>query len=110
MNKEQLLELSTTTIDNFLDVLHQKEIISLEQKLKAIEEARQMMRTVEYDGWQVNLPVTYDLHQVAKILKVSQRTLYRYLKAKQLRAHRQGKYYYVTHEDLTRFMIGVKTD
>lgn len=110
IERERMIEMSTLTIDTFLDVLFKKDIISLEQKLQAIEEARRMIRTIENDGWHIDLPVTYDLNQVCKILKKSTRTVYRYLKNKELRAHKQGKYYYVTHEDLTKFMIGMKSD
>lgn len=47
---------------------------------------------------------TYTTEQLTDILHVSQRTLYRYIKAGQLDAVKIGKQFRVTHESLARFL------
>ena len=52
------------------------------------------------------LPVTYELLELIPILKVTRRTLYNYLKSGELKAHKIGKTWRVTHEALSAFMSG----
>ena len=47
---------------------------------------------------------TYTLHECEEILTVTQRTLYNYIKKKQLRAVKMGRYWRVPHEELARFI------
>ena len=46
----------------------------------------------------------YTLEEVASILHVTKRTLYRYLKEGSLKAVRVGKYWRVSHENLQEFI------
>lgn len=46
----------------------------------------------------------YTLPEVGDILKVTQRTLYNYIKAGKLKAVKIGKYWRVHHEDLNTFL------
>jgi len=48
----------------------------------------------------------YTLEEVIAILKVSQRTVYNYIKSGKLKAHKLGKEWRVQHEDLQRFVNG----
>jgi excisionase family DNA binding protein len=45
----------------------------------------------------------YSLKEVEQILKVSQRTLYNYIKSGKLKAVKMGKYWRVSHEALKDF-------
>lgn len=45
----------------------------------------------------------YSLKEVEKILQVSQRTLYNYIKTGKLKAVKMGKYWRVSHESLKDF-------
>lgn len=46
----------------------------------------------------------YTTEEVACCLKVTQRTVYSYIKAKQLKATKIGKYWRVKHSDLQLFI------
>jgi len=46
----------------------------------------------------------YTLKEVEEILKVTQRTLYNYIKTGKLKAVKTGKSWRVTHESLQRFL------
>lgn len=46
----------------------------------------------------------YTLDEVAAVLKVTKRTIYNYIKAGTLPAHKIGKQYRVTAEELDRFI------
>lgn len=46
----------------------------------------------------------YSLKEVEEILKVSQRTLYTYIKTGKLKAVKMGKYWRVSHESLKDFI------
>lgn len=46
----------------------------------------------------------YTLREVKDILKVTQRTLYTYIKGGQLRATKIGKYWRVKHSDMEEFI------
>lgn len=46
----------------------------------------------------------YTLQEVAQILKVSERTLYRWLKDGKLKAHKVGRHWRVKEEDLNAFL------
>jgi len=47
---------------------------------------------------------TYTLHEVKEILKVTQRTLYNYIKDGQLKAVKMGRYWRVPYVELDRFI------
>ena len=46
----------------------------------------------------------YTIDEIADILKVTQRTVYNYIKSGSLKALKIGKYWRVKHEDLERFL------
>lgn len=46
----------------------------------------------------------YSVEEVTEILKVTQRTLYNYIKSGTLKAVKVGKYWRVKHEDLKEFI------
>ncbi len=46
----------------------------------------------------------YTLEEVREILKLTQRTLYNYIKNGDLKATKIGKYYRVQHKDLQEFI------
>jgi len=46
----------------------------------------------------------YSVEEVTEILKVTQRTLYNYIKSGSLKAIKVGKYWRVRHEDLREFI------
>jgi excisionase family DNA binding protein len=46
----------------------------------------------------------YDLKEVAKILNLNRRTIYRYLKDKKFKARRVGYIWYVEEKDLKEFL------
>lgn len=46
----------------------------------------------------------YTLNEVRDILKVTQRTIYNYIKGGKLKAVKIGKYWRVSHEDLQEFV------
>jgi excisionase family DNA binding protein len=46
----------------------------------------------------------YDLKEVSKILNISRRTIYRYLKEKRLKARKIGYNWYVEEKDLKEFL------
>ena len=48
----------------------------------------------------------YTTEEVTDILKVTQRTLYNYIKAEQLKASKVGKYWRIKHVDLLDFING----
>ena len=48
----------------------------------------------------------YDLSQVSELLKVTQRTLYNYIKAGKLKAAKIGGVWKVTEDNLRAFMTG----
>lgn len=48
----------------------------------------------------------YSLDEVTKILKVTRRTLYNYLKAGKLKGVKMGKEWRIRHDDLDRFTKG----
>lgn len=48
----------------------------------------------------------YTLEEVQAILKVTQRTLYNYIKTGKLKATKIGKYWRVTHQDLEKLLSG----
>ena len=48
----------------------------------------------------------YTLAEVQDILKVTQRTVYNYIKTGKLKAVKMGKYWRVRHEDLDAFLTG----
>ena len=48
----------------------------------------------------------YTLGEVQDILKVTQRTVYNYIKGGKLKAVKMGKYWRVRHEDLDAFLTG----
>jgi len=50
------------------------------------------------------LPKTYSLREVEEILNVTQRTLYRWIDAGQLKAFKAGRVWRVTEEALQEFI------
>lgn len=46
----------------------------------------------------------YDLKEVAKILNLNRRTIYRYLKENKIKAKRIGYIWYVDEKDLKKFL------
>lgn len=48
--------------------------------------------------------ILYSVEEVTEILKVTQRTLYNYIKSGSLKAVKVGKYWRVKHEDLKEFI------
>ena len=52
----------------------------------------------------------YTLDEVQDILKVTQRTVYNYIKQGKLKAVKMGKYWRIRHEDLDAFLTGKPTD
>lgn len=48
--------------------------------------------------------ILYSIEEVTKILKVTQRTLYNYIKNGDLKAVKVGKYWRVKQEDLREFI------
>lgn len=46
----------------------------------------------------------YTIDEIAEILKVTQRTVYNYIKSGSLKAIKIGKYWRVRHEDLALFL------
>ncbi len=48
--------------------------------------------------------VLYSLEEIAEVLKVTQRTLYNYIKGGQLKAVKIGKHWRVRHEHLMDFI------
>ncbi|MFU8785885.1 MAG: helix-turn-helix domain-containing protein [Candidatus Izemoplasmataceae bacterium] len=46
----------------------------------------------------------YTIEEVTKILKVTQRTVYNYIKSGELKAIKVGKYWRVRHTELERFL------
>ncbi|MCR3905560.1 MAG: helix-turn-helix domain-containing protein [Tenericutes bacterium] len=46
----------------------------------------------------------YTIDEVAGILKVTQRTIYNYIKSGTLKAIKIGKYWRINHVDLERFL------
>lgn len=46
----------------------------------------------------------YTIDEIAEILKVTQRTVYNYIKSESLKAIKIGKYWRVRHEDLALFL------
>ncbi|MDI6452978.1 helix-turn-helix domain-containing protein [Peloplasma aerotolerans] len=46
----------------------------------------------------------YTIDEVAGILKVTQRTIYNYIKSGMLKAIKIGKYWRINHVDLERFL------
>lgn len=48
--------------------------------------------------------VLYTIDEVTKILKVTQRTVYNYIRSGDLIAIKVGKYWRVRHSDLTKFL------
>ena len=54
--------------------------------------------------------VVYSLDEVRAILKVTQRTIYTYIKQGKLKAVKMGKYWRIRHEDLDAFLTGKPTD
>ena len=46
----------------------------------------------------------YTIEEIAKILKVTQRTVYNYIKAHQLKAIKIGKYWRIKHTDFQMFL------
>jgi len=48
--------------------------------------------------------VLYSVDEVTKILKVTQRTLYNYIKSGALKAVKVGKYWRIRHEDFQDFI------
>lgn len=46
----------------------------------------------------------YTIDEIAEILKVTQRTVYNYIKSGSLKAIKIGKYWRVRHEDLAQFL------
>jgi excisionase family DNA binding protein len=46
----------------------------------------------------------YTIEQISDILKVTQRTIYNYIKNKDLKAVKIGKYWRVKHSDLEEFI------
>lgn len=48
--------------------------------------------------------VLYTVDDIAEVLKVTQRTLYNYIKSGSLKAVKIGKYWRVKHQDLVDFI------
>lgn len=48
---------------------------------------------------------TYTLNEVADYLKVSRKTVLRYVKERKIKAFKFGNYYRVTKENLDKFMV-----
>jgi excisionase family DNA binding protein len=48
--------------------------------------------------------VLYSVEEVTAILKVTQRTLYNYIKSGALKAIKVGKYWRIKHQDLMKFI------
>jgi excisionase family DNA binding protein len=46
----------------------------------------------------------YTIDEIASIIKVTQRTIYNYIKSGQLKAIKLGKYWRVKHQDLEEFL------
>jgi len=46
----------------------------------------------------------YTIDEIAEILKVTQRTVYNYIRSGSLKAIKIGKYWRVKHEDLAQFL------
>ena len=46
----------------------------------------------------------YTIDEIADILKVTQRTIYNYIKSGSLKAIKIGKYWRIRHEDLDHFL------
>jgi len=46
----------------------------------------------------------YTIDEIAEILKVTQRTIYNYIKSGTLKAIKIGKYWRVKHSDLEKFL------
>jgi excisionase family DNA binding protein len=47
----------------------------------------------------------YTINELTTILKVTQRTVYNYIKSKNLKALKIGKYWRVRHTDLREFLV-----
>jgi len=46
----------------------------------------------------------YTIDEIAEILKVTQRTIYNYIKSGSLKAIKIGKYWRIKHSDLEQFL------
>lgn len=51
----------------------------------------------------------YTAQELADKLRVNVMTIYRYIKAKKLRAHKIGKEFRIDNEEFNRFLNNVKT-
>ena len=51
----------------------------------------------------------YLVEELAKVLRVSKMTIYRYIKAKKIKAYKIGKEFRIDHEEFNNFLNKVKT-
>ena len=57
----------------------------------------------------VEQPEFYLISELAKKLRVSNMTIYRYIEAGKLKAHKLGKGYRVTKDEVQRFLKSIET-